>query len=77
MTTLLFASFFALIFLRIPVGFALILSSFLVIVADGLPPNLVALRLYEGLTPFPILAIPLFWKASGKASNTPKLPGQP
>ncbi len=61
MTTLLFASFFALIFLRIPVGFALILSSFLVIVADGLPPNLVALRLYEGLTPFPILAIPLFY----------------
>ena len=38
MTTLLFASFFALIFLRIPVGFALILSSFLVIVVDGLPP---------------------------------------
>ena len=61
MITLLFVSFFGLILLRVPVGFALILSSFLVIVVEGLPPTLVALRLYEGLTPFPILAIPLFY----------------
>ena len=61
MITLLFVSFFALILLRIPVGISLILASFLVILADGLPPTLVALRLFEGLTPFPILAIPLFY----------------
>ena len=39
MITLLFVSFFGLILLRIPVGFALILSSFLVIVVEGLPPT--------------------------------------
>ena len=61
MITLLFVSFFGLILLRVPVGFALILSSFLVIVAEGLTPNLIALRIFEGLTPFPILAIPLFY----------------
>ena len=61
MITLLFVAFFGLILFRIPVGFALILSSFLVIVVEGLTPNLVALRIFEGLTPFPILAIPLFY----------------
>ena len=50
-----------LILLRVPVAFALILASLLVIVLEGLPPSLVALRIFEGLTPFPILAIPLFY----------------
>ncbi len=61
MIIILFVSFFGLILLRVPVGFALILSSLLVIVLEGLPPNLIALRIFEGLTPFPILAIPLFY----------------
>ena len=61
MIAILFAVFFGLILLRVPVAFALILSSLLVILLEGLPPNLIALRIFEGLTPFPILAIPLFY----------------
>ena len=61
MIVTLFAVFFGLILLRVPVAFALILSSLLVILLEGLPPNLIALRIFEGLTPFPILAIPLFY----------------
>ena len=61
MITLLFACFFGLVLLRAPVAIALLLSSFLVILVDGLPPTLVALRLFAGLMPFPILAIPLFY----------------
>ena len=61
MITLLFVSFFILILLRIPVGFALLLSSFIVIVADGLPPNILVQIYFQGLSPFPILAIPLFY----------------
>ena len=59
--TLLFVSFFILILLRIPVGFALLLSSFIVIVADGLPPNILVQMFFQGLSPFPILAIPRFY----------------
>ena len=61
MIVTLFAVFFGLILLRVPVAFALILASLLVILLEGLPPNLIALRIFEGLTPFPILAIPLFY----------------
>ena len=61
MIALLFGTFFGLILLRVPVAFALILASLLVIVLEGLPPSLIALRIFEGLTPFPILAIPLFY----------------
>ena len=61
MIGLLFGAFFGLILLRVPVAFALILASLLVIVVEGLPPSLIALRIFEGLTPFPILAIPLFF----------------
>jgi tripartite ATP-independent transporter DctM subunit len=61
MIALLFAVFFGLILLRIPVAFALILSALAVILADGLPPVLIVQKVFEGLTPFPILAIPLFY----------------
>ena len=61
MIALLFVSFFILILLRIPVGFALLLSSLTVIVADGIPPNILVQMFFQGLSPFPILAIPLFY----------------
>lgn len=61
MVTLLFVCFFGLILLRVPVAFALILSSLATIVVEGLPPVLVVQKVFEGLTPFPILAIPLFY----------------
>ena len=62
MITLMFAVFFSLILIRVPVGFAMIAGSATVILLDdGLPPVLVALRMYEGLTPFPILAVPLYY----------------
>jgi tripartite ATP-independent transporter DctM subunit len=61
MVALLFVVFIALIILRVPVAFALLLSSLAVIVADGLPPVLIVQKVFEGLTPFPILAIPLFY----------------
>mgnify|MGYP001465561600 FL=1 len=60
MITLLFVSFFALFVLRVPVAFALFLSSLLVIVVGGIPPLVVIQKTFEGMTPFPILAIPLF-----------------
>ena len=61
MIALLFISFLVFILLRIPVGFGMLLSCLIVIMFDGLPPMLLALRIYEGLLPFPILAVPLFY----------------
>ena len=69
MITLLFISFFLLFILRIPVAFALFLSSLLVIVVSGIPPVVVIQKTFEGMTPFPILAIPLFYLV-GILSNT-------
>ena len=69
MITLLFVSFFILFVLRIPVAFALFLSSLLVIVVGGIPPLVVIQKTFEGMTPFPILAIPLFYLV-GILSNT-------
>lgn len=69
MITLLFVSFFVLFVLRVPVAFALFLSSLLVIVVGGIPPLVVIQKTFEGMTPFPILAIPLFYLV-GILSNT-------
>ena len=69
MITLLFVSFFILFTLRIPVAFALFLSSLLVIIVGGIPPMVVVQKIFEGMTPFPILAIPLFYLV-GILSNT-------
>ena len=52
MITLLFISFFLLFILRIPVAFALFLSSLLVIVVSGIPPVVVIQKTFEGMTPF-------------------------
>ena len=69
MITLLFVSFFILFFLRIPVAFALFLYSLLVIIVGGIPPLVVIQKTFEGMTPFPILAIPLFYLV-GILANT-------
>ena len=69
MVALLFGAFFLLVVLRVPVGFALLTASLAGIVADRLPPVLVAQKMFEGLTPFPILAIPLFYLAGAFATQ--------
>ena len=56
--------FFLMIFfllIRIPVGAGMLLSCLVVIAIDGFPPEIVAMRLFEGLFSFPILAVPLFY----------------
>jgi tripartite ATP-independent transporter DctM subunit len=69
MVALLFAAFLMLVVLRVPIGFALLTASLATIVAGGLPPVLVAQKMFEGLTPFPILAIPLFYLAGAFATQ--------
>ncbi|WP_265518259.1 TRAP transporter large permease [Nitratireductor luteus] len=58
--TVLFASFFVLLLLRVPIAMALGLSGFLVVFIEGLNPIVAISRLYEGLNSFPLLAVPFF-----------------
>lgn len=57
---LLLASFFLLILLRVPIGFALILASVLVMLQEGLPLGSVVNQMYSGIDSFPLLAVPFF-----------------
>ena len=57
---LLLGSFFALIALRVNIGFALILSSVLVILVEGRPLASVVNQMYAGIDSFPLLAVPFF-----------------
>ncbi|KMT64146.1 TRAP transporter large permease [Catenovulum maritimum] len=57
----LFISLLVLIILGVPVAFALIASSLLAIMVDGLLPELVVLhRMVAGINSFPLLSIPFF-----------------
>ena len=61
MVALLVVSFLVFIVIRVPVAFALLLSSLISIIAAGIPLNVVMQKLFEGLNSFPILAIPFFY----------------
>ncbi|NVK34173.1 MAG: TRAP transporter large permease [Rhodobacteraceae bacterium] len=56
----LFASLFALMLLRVPIAFALGLSSIGYILIEGMPPVLLMHNMINGMNSFPLLAIPFF-----------------
>lgn len=56
----LLGSFFVLIALRVNIGFALILSSSIVIVMEDLPLTSVVNQMYAGIDSFTLLAVPFF-----------------
>lgn len=57
---ILFSSLFILIFLRVPIAYALASSSFAYILYSGLPPVLLMHNMVHGMDSFPLLAIPFF-----------------
>lgn len=60
MLWLLFGSFLALCILRVPIAFAMLISSTLAIAAGGVPLAIVPQRIWVGLNNFPLLAVPFF-----------------
>ena len=60
---LLFAAFFFLLFLGLPVGFAIALASLAAILHADLPMAVFMQRMYFGLDSFPLMAVPLFMLA--------------
>ncbi|MEJ5915297.1 TRAP transporter large permease [Pseudokineococcus sp. 1T1Z-3] len=66
MGPLLLGNFGAAMLLRVPVGFALAAASLVALVVVGnVPLTVSAQRIVAGITPFPLLAIPLFVLAGG------------
>ena len=65
---LMFASFMAMVVIGVPIAFALIGATLLAIAWEGMSPIIVSQMIVEGLLPFPILAIPLFYMV-GLAAN--------
>ncbi|UCR88751.1 TRAP transporter large permease [Mycetocola spongiae] len=62
----LLGNFFLALLARIPVGFALALASFITLwIMSDVPLTVGAQRVVAGMTPFPLLAIPLFVLAGG------------
>lgn len=57
---LLMGSFFALIFIRVPIAFALGISSLVTIFYLDLPLSVVLNQMYSGIDSFPLLAVPFF-----------------
>ncbi|WP_242866759.1 TRAP transporter large permease [Abyssisolibacter fermentans] len=57
---LLMVSFFVMIFLKIPVAFALALSAMITIVDIGLPFTTILNNMYAGVNSFTLLAVPFF-----------------
>lgn len=57
---ILFLSFFAMVAIRVPVAYALALSSLLIIYLEGLNPVLFVQQMFHGLNSFPLLAVPFF-----------------
>ena len=57
---ILFVSLFGLMLMRVPIAFALALSSFAYILYSGLPPVLLMHNMVNGMDSFPLLAIPFF-----------------
>jgi len=60
MLTLLLFVFIALLLLGLPIGFAMLGSSMLVIGLEGIPVSVVAQRVATSVQSFPLLAVPLF-----------------
>ena len=60
MLTLLLCVFVALLLLGMPIGFAMLGSSMLVIGWEGIPVSVVAQRVATSVQSFPLLAVPLF-----------------
>lgn len=56
----LLGSFFLLIILRVNIGFALIISSVVVMLIEGLPLASVVNQMYSGIDSFTLLAVPFF-----------------
>ena len=63
--TILFGGLFALMLLRVPIAFALALSSLGYILYDGLPSVLLIHTMIGGMDSFPLLSIPFFILAGG------------
>ena len=57
---ILFGSFFVLLFMNVPIAFALGISSVLTLMFEGLPVSAVAQNFYGASTKFVLLAIPFF-----------------
>ena len=57
---ILFVSLFGLMLMRVPIAFALALSSFAYILYSGLPTVLLMHNMVNGMDSFPLLAIPFF-----------------
>ena len=60
MLTLLLFVFVVLLLLGLPIGFAMLGSSMLVIGLEGIPVSVVAQRVATSVQSFPLLAVPLF-----------------
>ena len=61
MLWLLFGSFVLLCLLRVPIAFAMLISSTLAIAVQGdVPLSIVPQRIWVGLNNFPLLAVPFF-----------------
>lgn len=65
---LLFGSLVALLAVGVPVGFALILSSLLVVMQEGLPPAVVIQNMFNGINGYTLLALPFFFLAGNVMS---------
>ncbi len=57
---LLICSFFFMILIRIPIAFAMAMSSLLVVIQLGLPFMTVINQMFAGINSFPLLAVPFF-----------------
>lgn len=66
--TILFGSLVALLAVGVPVGFALILASLLVVVQEGLPPAVIVQNMFNGINGFTLLALPFFFLAGNVMS---------
>jgi len=60
MTLVLFASFFILLVLGVPVAIAIALSSIVVLVKEGMPLLIVTQRMFAGTDSFALVAVPFF-----------------
>lgn len=66
---LLFSVFAVLLFLGLPVGFALGFSSLTAVLHDGYPITVIAQRMFTAVDSFPLMAIPLFMLAGTLMSH--------
>ena len=74
MTLVLFASFFLLLLLGVPIAIAIALSSITVLIREGIPLLIVTQRMFAGTDSFALIAVPFFilagdLMAKGKVSE--------